>query len=162
MLRALAMSITDFKKLLFFIVVCQLAGVIGSLFTFSSIPTWYAALVKPSFSPPNWLFGPVWVVLYTLMGISAYLAYNSKIKRKNIAITAFAIQLALNALWPIVFFGMHSILGGLAIIVLLWVSIAITIWKFYQVDRNSGYLLIPYLLWVSFAAALNYFIWVLN
>ncbi len=150
------------KELIAAIVVCQLAGIIGSVFTISSIPTWYAGLVKPSFSPPNWLFGPVWILLYTLMGIAAYWIYTSKNKLKNSALIVFGVQLALNAIWSIVFFGLHSPLLGLIVIALLWISIAWTMVKFYAIDKLASYVLVPYLVWVSFASVLNYSIFVLN
>jgi tryptophan-rich sensory protein len=152
----------DWKILIGAILVCQLAGIIGSIFTFSSIPTWYASLAKPSFSPPNWVFGPVWTTLYTLMGISLYLIYKSKNKLRNPAMVTFAIQLILNAIWSIVFFGLKSPLGGLIIIFLLWAYIANTLLRFYAIDKNAGYLLVPYLLWVTFASVLNYYIFALN
>jgi len=150
------------KELILAIVICQLAGIIGSLFTFSAISTWYATLVKPSFSPPNWVFGPVWTLLYTLMGISVYLIYISKSKEKFDAMKIFGFQLFLNAIWSIVFFGMKSPLYALAIIALLWLSIIFTTIKFYKINKTASFLLIPYLLWVSFASILNYYIWVLN
>lgn len=146
-----------------FIIICELAGAFGSVFTIPSIPTWYASLAKPSFNPPNWLFGPVWLILYALMGISAYLIYE---KRKNKAVTGalvvFAVQLVLNVLWSAVFFGLHSALLGLLTIILLWIAIAITMVKFYGILKQAAWLLIPYLLWVSFAALLNFSIWQLN
>ena len=152
----------DYPKLLIAIFLCELAGVIGSLFTFSSIPNWYAALVRPSFSPPNWLFAPVWTALYALMGIAVYLVYMHKKKPRNAALLAFGAQLLLNMLWSVVFFGWNSIQGGLIVILLLWLAIIWTIMKFYPIDRFSAYLLVPYLLWVSFAAVLNYYIFILN
>jgi tryptophan-rich sensory protein len=163
------MKSLDIKRLLFFIIICQLAGIIGSIFTVGSIPTWYASLVKPEFTPPGWVFAPVWILLYLLMGISAYLVYssnNNKNKKINTntraALIIFAIQLVLNLFWSIIFFGAHSIVGGLAIIILLWFSILATMIKFYEINRNSALLLIPYLLWVSFAAVLNLYVWMLN
>jgi len=155
----------DLKKiglLLAAILICQLAGVIGSIFTLSSIPTWYAGLVKPSFSPPNWVFGPVWITLYTLMGVAAYTIYRSKHSNRQSALYVFGGQLGLNALWSIVFFGLHSILGGLGIIVLLWLVILVTTILFHGISKTAALLLIPYLAWVSFAAILNYYIWILN
>jgi len=143
---------------------CELAGVLGSVFTIGSIPTWYAALSKPAFNPPSWLFGPVWTALYLLMGIALYLAYESKAgnKWRSLAISAFAIQLALNLLWSIVFFGMHSLIGGMVVIAALWLSIAATMILFWRVSRTGAYLLVPYILWVSFAMALNYSLLALN
>jgi tryptophan-rich sensory protein len=151
-------------KLILSIVICQAAGLIGTVFTLDSIPTWYAALNKPSFNPPNWLFGPVWTILYLMMGISLFIVWKEDLKNKVIksAFTIFMIQLFLNTIWSIVFFGMHSIAGGLIIIVLLWIMILITILKFMKISRVAGILLIPYLLWVSFATFLNFSIYKLN
>ena len=147
------------KELFAAIIICQLAGIIGSAFTLDSIPSWYATLSKPVFSPPNWVFGPVWTTLYAMMGVAAYIIYEAK---RNEALKPFAIQLGLNAAWSIVFFGLRSPLGGLFVIALLWLAIAWTIFEFLKVSRAAAYLLIPYLFWVTFASALNYFIWALN
>lgn len=146
------------------IVVCQLAGVIGSIFTISSIPTWYAGLEKPFFAPPNWLFGPVWLSLYTLMGISLYLVWSrgADTRRGSLALTVFGVQLVLNALWSVLFFGLRSPILGLVEIAALWIMIAATIVLFYRVSRAAALLLIPYIAWVTIAAALNGFIWSLN
>jgi len=149
-------------RLLLSILLCLLAGAIGSFFTATSVSTWFTTLVKPSFSPPNYLFGPVWTVLYILMGISLYLVWQSKSKLKNKAISVFSVQLILNLLWSIIFFGMRN--PGLAFIeiILLWISIVTTMIYFNKISRKSMYLLIPYILWVSFASVLNYAIFVLN
>ncbi|MFH1663241.1 MAG: TspO/MBR family protein [archaeon] len=149
-------------KALASIVLCQLAGIVGSVFTFSAITEWYAFLNKPFFSPPNWLFAPVWLILYTLMGIAFFLVWEKGLKENNKAVNFFYIQLGLNALWSILFFGLRSPVLGLAGIVLLWVFIVLTIKEFYSIDKRAAYLLIPYILWVSFAAVLNYFVFVLN
>ena len=150
-----------FKELIIAILICQMAGVIGSIFTLDSIPVWYPTLEKPSFSPPNWVFAPVWITLYTLMGISLYWIFTSKLK-DNKALYVFSAQLILNALWSIVFFGFHSIFFALLIIILLWILILWTIILFYKMDKKAGIILIPYLLWVSLATLLNYYIWILN
>lgn len=150
------------KELIISMLICQFAGLIGSVFTFQAIPTWYVKLVKPAFTPPSWVFGPVWVLLYTLMGIGVYWVYNSKNKAKGIALALFGAQLVLNSLWSIVFFGLHSPLFGLAVIVLLWLVILATAIKFYEVDPKAGLILVPYLLWVSLASVLNYYILILN
>ncbi|MFH1247071.1 MAG: TspO/MBR family protein [Candidatus Micrarchaeota archaeon] len=151
-------------KLLVSIVVCQLAGAIGSVFTISSIPIWYASLAKPSFSPPNWLFGPVWILLYLLMGIAVYLVWVKGLKTKGVklAITAFVVQLFLNALWSIVFFGLQSPFYAFINIILLLATIVWTIVELYKLSKPAAYLMIPYLLWVCFATILNYSIWMLN
>jgi benzodiazapine receptor len=151
-------------KLVVSILVVELVGILSSFATFSSIPNWYALLIKPSFNPPNWIFGPVWTILYLMIGISLYLVWTSRIKSdlKIKAYWIFAIQLALNGLWTIVFFGMHQILGALAIIILLWIFIILNIFAFYKISKPAAYLLIPYWLWVSFASILNFSIWMLN
>ena len=151
-------------KLIAAIIVCQLAGIIGSLFTSPSIPGWYASLIKPSFNPPNWIFGPVWTTLYLLMGIALFLVWEKSKKDKcaKIAIIIFAIQLVLNTFWSILFFGMQSPAFAFGEIIILWAAIAATIFAFYRISVPAAALLIPYILWVSFAAVLNFFIWRLN
>jgi translocator protein len=147
-----------------FILLSLSAGAIGSIFTLPAISGWYASLAKPSFSPPNWLFGPVWTTLYVLMGISAYVVWKKGAGEKaaNIALIIFAMQLVLNLEWSVVFFGMRSPHFALLAIFALWLMIVATIREFYKIDRRAAYLLVPYILWVSFAAVLNYFVWVLN
>jgi len=146
------------------IVVCELAGIIGSLFTTPSIPGWYAGLVKPSFNPPAWVFAPVWTTLYAMMGLAAWLVYEKGLKRPEVkkALAVFAAQLVLNTLWSIVFFGAHQLLGAVIVIVLLWAMILWTILLFRKISRPAAWLLVPYILWVSFASVLNVTIWVLN
>lgn len=156
------MKLKNYSKLVISIAVCELAGIIGSVFTVSEIPTWFATLAKPSWNPPGWLFGPVWVTLYALMGISLWLIWKSSSKEKGRAMWLFAIQLVLNALWTPVFFGAHSLGNALAVIVLLWAAIVLTITVFKRISRPAAWLLVPYILWVSFAAYLNYTIWMLN
>ncbi len=151
------------SRLMLSIGVCLLAGAIGSLFTFSEIPTWYAGLAKPAFAPPNWVFGPVWTVLYVVMGVALYLVWKKAASRRAFyGLHLFAIQLALNVLWSLLFFGFHSPELAFAGILLLWVAILLTIQQFTKVDKRAAYLLMPYLFWVSFAAVLNYEIWILN
>ena len=150
-------------KLITCIVVCELAGIIGSIFTINSIPTWYATLQKPIFSPPNYLFGPVWTTLYFLMGISFYLIVSKKLKGKNKkAIYIFAVQLFLNAIWSPIFFSLKSPLWGLIVIITLWFAIILTIKEFWKIEKRAAYLLLPYLAWVSFATVLNLSIYILN
>ena len=132
-----------------------IAGAIGSYFTFPSIETWYSALTKPAFSPPNYLFGPVWSVLYLLMGVSLYFVWKKYLK-------LFLFHLALSAFWSISFFGMQNISLGLLVIIALWAVIAYMIIKFYKVEKLASYLLIPYLVWVTFAAYLNFSLLLLN
>ncbi len=146
------------------IIACQGAGFLGSFFTFSAIDTWYATLQKPSFNPPNWIFGPVWITLYTLMGISAYLIWNQGLERREVktALVIFGIQLALNVLWSLLFFGAKSPSVAFAEIVFLWFAILLTITSFLKISKPAGLLLIPYLLWTSFATLLNFYIFKLN
>ncbi len=154
----------NYKKLIISLVLPQLAGFIGSIFTASAIPGWYAGLEKPSFNPPNWIFGPVWTLLFLLMGISFYLIWNKGLKGKEskIAVIIFAIQLALNALWSIIFFGFHSPGVALVEIIFLWIAILFTITTFSKISKTAAYLLLPYILWVSFAAILNFSILIIN
>lgn len=142
--------------------VCWIAAGIGSIATLSQIPTWYTTLIKPMWNPPNWLFGPAWTVLYTLMAISLYLLWTHKNKDKAKAINFFYIQLALNVLWSWIFFGWHRLDYALVEIVILWIAILATIISTYKVSRIGGWLLIPYIMWVTFAGYLNYTIWMLN
>lgn len=139
------------------------AAAIGSLATTANIPTWYASLDKPFFNPPNWVFGPVWTILYTLMGISLYLVWTSSTKRpRQTAYILFGCQLVLNTLWSLVFFGLHSPEAGLVIILALIASVIYTIKTFRLHSRLAANLLLPYLAWISFAASLNLAIAVLN
>jgi tryptophan-rich sensory protein len=139
------------------ITICQGAGILGSVFTVPAISGWYVTLNKPSFNPPSWLFGPVWTLLYFLMGISLYLIWIRKGDLKW-----FWVQLFLNSLWSIIFFGLRS--PGLALleIIILWLAILVTIKTYLKTYRPAAYLLYPYLAWVSFASFLNFSIWLLN
>jgi tryptophan-rich sensory protein len=154
----------DAFKLVISILVCQLAGVIGGFFTASSVDTWYATLTKPSFNPPNGIFSPVWITLYLLMGIALFLVWKKGIQTEGVktAIYVFGVQLALNTLWSILFFGLKMPLVAFIEIVILWGFILLTILKFKKISKLAGILLVPYLLWVSFAAVLNFFLWYLN
>lgn len=154
----------NFFKFLASIGFCFLAGAIGSFFTSSSIPGWYQNINKPFFNPPNWIFGPVWTVLFLMMGISLYLIWKKETpkKIKRIAISIFAVQLLFNTLWSIAFFGLKSPFLGLIIIIILLFLIAVNIFKFYKISKEAGILLIPYIIWVSFAFILNFAIWKLN
>lgn len=139
-------------------------GMIGSVFTVNNIPTWYTALNKPAFNPPNWVFGPVWTILYILMGISLYLILRGGVDKPLVrqGIILFAIQLVANLLWSIIFFGMHAIFFAFIDILVLFILIVATIVTFFRVSRPAGLLLVPYLCWVGFASVLNAMIWVLN
>jgi tryptophan-rich sensory protein len=155
---------TDWKKLIASIIVCQLAGLLGAIFTSSAIPTWYATLEKPAFVPPDWTFSVVWMFLYLLMGLALYIVWRKGLDRRDVrlAMGVFGVQLFLNFLWSILFFGLRSPLLGMIEIIFLWFAIVATIWLFYRISRLAGALLMPYLAWVSFAALLNYYIWLLN
>jgi len=154
----------DAGKLILSIIICQLAGFVGSIFTRASVSTWYVTLNKPSFTPPGWVFGPVWITLYALMGISAFLVWNKGFNDRQIkaALIIFGIQLILNALWSAAFFGLKSPLAGLIVIVILWLAILLTIFRFLNISAAAGLLLLPYIVWVSFAAVLNLSIFLLN
>lgn len=181
------MKLNNFSKLVIAIAISELAGVAGYLFTIPAIPGWYAGLVKPAFIPPSWVFGPVWTILYFLIGVSLYLVWKNNwrvvnhllektgkawnpwserlwrgdLKKVNV-IAIFVLQYLFNIKWSFIFFGMH--LPGLAffVILALWVSILYTIVNFYRISKLAAYLLLPYILWVSFAVYLNYAIWMLN
>ncbi|MEM5814424.1 MAG: TspO/MBR family protein [Candidatus Aenigmatarchaeota archaeon] len=146
------------------IIICQMAGIIGSVFTAPNIAAWYATLNKPALTPPNWLFGPVWVTLYTLMGTAVWRIWEKRTKKKanKEALYPFAAQLALNALWSMMFFGLRNPLYGLMTIVPLWLITMYTILKFYKIDKTAAYLLVPYILWVTVATYLNFMVWLLN
>ena len=154
----------DVVKLAISLLICQGAGFIGSLFTRPLIPTWYAALKKPSFTPPPWVFSPVWITLFALMGISLFIIWRRGLTEKKIgaALGIFGAQLIFNILWSALFFGLRSPLAGLIDIAVLWIAIVLTIWYFVKISKVAGALLVPYLLWVSFAVVLNVSIWRLN
>ena len=147
-----------------FVVLVELVGVIGSIFTSPAIPTWYATLNKPSFNPPNWIFAPVWTLLYLSMGISAFLIWEKGINKKEvrIALLIFGSQLILNVLWSYLFFGLKSPSLAFVGIIVLWLAITATIYAFYKISKPAGLILIPYILWVTFAAFLNFSILILN
>lgn len=152
-----------YGALLLAVVGCELVGVLATPFTISSIPTWYAFLDKPQFSPPNWIFGSVWVALYFLMGVSVWLVWmGKKSPARQKGIVLFVVQLALNFLWSVIFFGFHQRFLALVDIGLLWAAIFMTMMTFYKVSPVASYLLIPYLMWVSFASILNVSIVLLN
>jgi len=154
----------NWLKLTASVAACQLAGALGAFFTGPAIPSWYAYLKKPSFTPPNWLFGPAWIALYLLMGIAAYLVWQKGLSQPGVgaALAAFLAQLLLNALWSPFFFGLRSPLAGAVVIVVLWLAIVLTILLFLKISRPAALLLLPYLLWVSYASALNISIYFLN
>ena len=146
------------------ILICESAGALGGFFTSRSVAEWYPTLIKPSFTPPSWLFMPVWTTLYFMMGVSAFLIWkigwqNNGVK---IALAVFIIQLALNIAWSAVFFGMRSPIGGMIVIVMLLLAILLTIILSFKLSKISALLLVPYILWVGFASALNAAIVYLN
>lgn len=151
-------------KLIICIVVPQLVGLTAGLATASSVGTWYVDLAKPAFNPPAWIFAPMWTALYLAMGIAAFLIWRlgTDVPGVSLALGAFAVQLGLNWIWSFLFFGMKSPLLGLIEILVLWVAIAVTMVLFFRLSKSAGTLLVPYLLWVSFAALLNFEIWRLN
>ena len=170
------MGLKDFFKLALSIAISTAAGFIGSLFTTPAVPGWYAGLIKPWLNPPGWLFGPVWTLLYILMGLAAFIIWQrdsargwwlwwkkSHFKRETrIALGLFLIQLILNALWSVLFFGRQNPGAAFIGIIFLWLAIFLTILAFYRIYRPAAWLLLPYILWVSFAAYLNAGIWLLN
>lgn len=143
-----------------FVAVTLAAGFVGSLVTNPSIPGWYASLQKPAWTPPNWLFGPVWTLLYLMMAVAAWLVWRERgFGGARLALALFAAQLVLNALWSILFFGLRSPGAALVEIALLWAAILATAAAFWRVTHPAGWLLVPYLWWVTYAAFLNYAIW---
>ncbi len=157
------MKFSDILKLVTSVILCQIAGFLGSLFTTPAIPTWYRTLNKPFFTPPNWIFSPVWISLFILMGISLFFVWRRPDHPQfKPALIFFFAQLILNILWSVTFFGLTSPLLGLMDIVLLWIAILFTVLNFFKVSKFAGVLLTPYLLWVSFATLLNFSMWILN
>jgi len=146
-------KVNDLLKLVVSIILYQMAGLLGSLFTTPAIPTWYKTLNKPFFNPPNWIFSPVWISLFFLMGISLFLVWRRlSHPRFKTALIFFFVQLILNILWSVAFFGLRSPLLGAINIILLWIAILLTILNFSKVSKIGGLLLNPYLIWVSFVA----------
>lgn len=186
-LKTKDMKISGVVKFIVAIALAESAGAIGSLVTISNVTSWYAGLAKPAFNPPGWIFGPVWTTLYFLMGVALFLVWKNDWKVKNHilekrrkawnpyserfwtgswqkanVIAIFAVQLILNALWSLIFFGLKSPGFALFEIMALWVAILYTIINFYRISKAAAYLLIPYILWVSFAGYLNFSLWMLN
>ncbi len=157
------MDVRRLKRLVVSLAIPQAAGIAGSVFTVPSIQGWYAGLVKPWFVPPNWLFGPAWTALYLLMGLALFLVWE---KKGSISLRGdylpFWVQLGLNALWSLLFFGLRNPLLGFAELLFLWGAIAVNIMVFWRARRGAGLLLVPYLGWVSFAGLLNLYVWLLN
>jgi len=149
--------------LTFALLACYGAAAIGGLSTSGAVRDWYPTLATPSWNPPAWVFGPVWTVLYGIMAVSVWLIWLKRHVRPVAApIILFAVQLALNAAWSPLFFGLHRVGLAFADIILLWLALVVTVYVFLKQRPAAGLLLVPYLLWVSFAAALNFAIWRLN
>jgi len=158
------MGWTDIVKLIVSVAACEGAGAIGAIFTTPAIPTWYKGLKKPAFTPPNSVFGPVWVTLYLLMAIAVFLVWREGLSQQGVTV-AFAVfwgQLVLNILWSVIFFGLRSLLGGVITIIFLWLAILANIVLFFGLSPIAGGLLIPYEIWVTIAANLNVQVWRLN
>jgi benzodiazapine receptor len=145
------------------LVICQLAGFVAALFTTPAIPGWYASLEKPTFNPPSWIFSPVWIFLHLLMGMTLYIIWENLPKTEaKVAMVFFTVQLVLNILWSIIFFGLKSPMLAFIEIIILWIVILLTVIRSARVSKTTIYLLLPYILWVTFAAILNFFLWRLN
>lgn len=159
--RDIFMKMKTFLKLIVFVAISELAGIIGSVFSVPAISSWYVALPKPFLNPPNWVFGPVWTFLFALMGIAAFLVWQKGLARKDVrtALEIFVLQLMLNVLWSVIFFGQKNPGGAFLELLILWLTILATTILFWRISKFSGWLLVPYILWVSFAGYLNYSIW---
>jgi translocator protein len=147
-----------------FLALCLLTGTLGGIVTAESLDNWYALISKPPWNPPSWIFAPVWTTLYVLMAVAAWLVWRRGTHGAAVksALVLFFLQLALNGLWPFVFFGAHEIGLAVANIAALWIVLALTIWGFFGVSIWAGILMLPYIAWVTFASVLNYVIWQLN
>jgi len=159
------MKLNKITKIVIALIICLMVGYSASIVTRPSVETWYPTIIKPSFNPPNWIFMPVWTLLYILMAVAAGLVWD-KIKEQNqevkVALGFFLIQLTLNAIWSYIFFGLKNPMLALIEIALLWLMIYETYLKFTKINKTAGYLLIPYMAWVAFAGILNASIWWLN
>jgi translocator protein len=150
------MKKSDIIKLVISILIPLALGAIAGRFTAQAVPDWYASLNRPSFNPPNWIFGPVWTVLYILLGISLFLIWKQiPSKQRNNALWIFSLQMFLNFIWSFVFFYFHQIGLALIVIIGLWISIIFMLISFYKIKPLAAYLNMPYLLWVTFASVLN-------
>jgi translocator protein len=150
--------------LLGFVLVALAAGGLGSLATVPAVPGWYAGLAKPSWTPPSWLFGPVWTLLYLTMGVAAWLVWREAggVRAAGLPLTIWLVQLALNALWSFLFFGLRQPGWAFVEVVVLWLAILATVAACWRISPTAGAVLLPYLLWVSYAAALNGALWWMN
>ncbi|MBC18902.1 MAG: sensory protein TspO [Planctomycetaceae bacterium] len=145
------------------VAICYGAALLGNLATMPQIPTWYSGIAKPSWTPPDWVFGPVWSLLYAMMAIAAWLIWRNEDRKKStIPLVWFAVQLILNSFWSVLFFGMQKPSWSMVEVFFLWLAIFMTIRAFWPLSRWAASMLVPYLLWVSFASVLNVAIWQLN
>lgn len=151
-------------KLIISILIPLITGSVAGFFTTKGVDGWYAAAIKPSFNPPNWIFAPVWTALYILMGIALYLIWKSEAEKniKQTALILFAVQLLLNFFWSFIFFSLQQTGWAFVEIVVMWLSILFTILWFGKISSAAAWLLVPYISWVSFASLLNFYIWKLN
>lgn len=153
----------DFGKLVISILIPLVAGFLGSIFTTPAVRSWYLVINKPVWNPPSWVFGPVWTILFIMMGVALYLVWSVKMNNKvRMALKMFGAQLVLNILWSVFFFGLGNFWMAFGEIIILWIAIALTIVYFLKVNRTAGWLLLPYIMWVSFASYLNFTIAFLN
>ena len=157
-------TMKNWVKLLIALAVPQIAGLSGVLFTDTGESSWYQQIQKPSWNPPGYIFGPVWTTLYVLMGIAFYLVWKSNApeKVKRPAMTLWVVQLVLNFLWTLIFFGAHQLGWALVEIIVLWIAILLTIFAFARISKTAAWLMVPYIAWVSFASILTATIWHLN
>ena len=156
---------SKYLRIIYCVAICLVVGYLSSITTQSSINTWYPTLIKPVFNPPNWLFAPVWTLLFIMMGIAAGMIWNHLESQRELvkkALLFFTVQLLLNALWSYLFFGLNNVLLALIEVILLWLVIYETFHIFKKIDKKAAYLFIPYLIWVAFAAVLNGSIYYLN
>jgi len=155
------MLINNFIKLILAVICVEFAGIIGAAFTVPAIPAWYALLPKPALTPPSWVFGPAWTLLFALMGIAVYMVLSKGWARREVKVAFgfFSGQLVLNVLWSALFFGMRNPGAAFIEITVLWLAILATIVSFARISKTAAWFLAPYILWVSFAAYLNYAIW---
>ncbi len=160
----MSLQVSDIVSLVVAVIIPLVVGGLGGVATAQSIPTWYQGLNKPAWNPPNWVFGPVWTLLYILMGIAAWLVWRQGWDNPQVqgALVIFGVQLLLNLFWSLIFFGLRNPGWAVLEIVVLWGFILATTIQFYRLEPAAGLLLIPYQLWVTFAAALNAAVWQLN
>jgi translocator protein len=151
-------------KLIVALLLPQVAGAIGGFFSAANVPTWYQTLLKPAFTPPGWVFGPVWGMLYLMMGLAFFFVLISEQNKDSRRFVAglFGVHLLLNTLWSILFFGLRNPFLAFIDIIVLWLMITALVFVFWNIKKLAGMLMIPYWLWVSFASVLNYSIWKMN